>query len=119
MAMKILKNYTKDEVFTELMEKLPGLQHHPDDDFYYEMVYYGKLPLDYNFGKNDTFIRLYYHTDTKSFYYVPRIVGKERRNEYECNLWNIEQVIEHFNKDIEKSKKWKEQQKIDKIKEDF
>jgi hypothetical protein len=31
----------------------------------------------------------------------------------------MEQVIEHFNKDIEKSKKWQEQKKIDKIKEDF
>lgn len=31
----------------------------------------------------------------------------------------MEQVIEHFNKDIEKSKKFKEKQKMDKIKEDF
>ena len=119
MGMKILKNYTKDEVFTELMEKLPALQHHPDDDFYYEMVYYGKLPLDCNFGKYDTFIRIYYRPDTDNYYYVPRIVGKEKRKEYSCNLWNIEQVIEHFKKDIEKSKRWLEQQKMDKIKEDF
>ena len=67
----------------------------------------------------DTFIRLYYHTETKSFYYVARIGGKERRREYRCDLWSMEQVIEHFKKDIEKSKKFKEKQKIDKIKEDF
>lgn len=117
--MKILKNYTKDEVFTELMEKLPVLQHHPDDYFYYEMVYYGNLPLDVNFGKNDTFIRIYYRPDTDNYYYIARIVGKEKRKEYSCNLWNIEQVIEHFKKDIEKSKRLLEQQKMDKIKEDF
>lgn len=56
---------------------------------------------------------------TKSFYYVSRIGGKEKRKEYRCDLWNMERVIKHFKKDIEKSKKWKEQQKIDKIKEDF
>lgn len=121
MDMKILKRYnTKDEVISELLEKCPILKYHPDDDIYYEMVYYGNLPILYNeYIKNSTFIRFYYHTDTKSFYYISRICGKERRREYRCDLWSIEQVIEHFKKDIEKSKKWKEQQKIDKIKEDF
>lgn len=119
MEMKILKNYTKDEVFTELLEKYPALKHHPDDDFYYEMVYYGKLPLDCDFGKYDTFIRIYYQPILDNFYYIARIVGKERRKEYTCNLWSIDQVIEHFKKDIEKSKRWLERQKIDKIKEDF
>ncbi len=118
--MKILKRYTKDEVISELLEKCPILKHHKEDDFFYEMVYYGDLPLfstDWMVG--DTFIRLYYHTDTKSFYYIARIGGKEKKNEYRCDLWNMEQVIEHFKKDIEKSKKWQEQQKMDKIKEDF
>ena len=120
--MKILKRYTKEEVISELLEKCPILKHHYEDDFFYEMVYYGDLPLfnkDYIWEKTDTFIRLYYHTDTKSFYYIARICGKEKRKEYRCDLWNMEQVIEHFKKDIEKSKKLKEQQKIDKIKEDF
>lgn len=118
MAMKILKQYTKEEVISELIEKCPILKHHNEDDFFYEMVYYGDLQL---FGSemNDVFIRLYYNTDTKSFYYVARIGWKEKRKEYRCDLWNMERVIEHFKKDIEKSKKWKEQQKIDKIKEDF
>lgn len=119
MDMKILKNYTKDEVFTELLEKFPALKHHPDDPIYYEMVYYGKLPLDMETGPNDTFIRMYYNPDLDNYYYIARVVGKEKRKEYRCNLWNIEQVIEHFKKDIEKSKRWLEQQKIDKIKEDF
>ena len=120
MAMKILKRYTKDEVISELLEKCPILKHHYEDDFFYEMVYYGDLPLFTNeWEMNDTFIRLYYHNDTKSFYYIARIGGKEKKNEYRCDLWNMEQVIEHFKKDIEKSKKLKEQQKMDKIKEDF
>lgn len=121
MAMKILKRYTKNEVISELLEKCPILKYHNDDDIYYEMVYYGELPLlsRYTNTSTSTFIRLYYHTDTKSFYYVARIGGKEKRREYRCDLWNMEQVIEHFKKDIEKSKKFKEKQKIDKIKEDF
>lgn len=120
MAMKILKRYTKDEVISELLEKCPILKYHNEDDIYYEMVYYGDLPLFTNeWEKTYTFIRLYYHRETKSFYYVARIGGKEKRKEYRCDLWNMEQVIEHFKKDIEKSKKWKEQQKIDNIKEDF
>ena len=120
MDMKILKRYTKDEVISELLEKCPILKYHSEDDIYYEMVYYGNLPILYNeYIKNSTFIRFYYHMETKSFYYIARICGKERRREYRCDLWSMEQVIEHFKKDIEKSKKWKEQQKIDKIKEDF
>ena len=120
MAMKILKRYTKDEVISELLEKCPILKYHPDDDIYYEMVYYGELPLYFDESEmGETFIRLYYHNDMKSFYYIAMVGGKEKRREYRCDLWNMEQVIEHFKKDIEKSKKWKEQQKIDKIKEDF
>ena len=120
MDMKILKRYTKDEVISELLEKYPILKYHVEDDIYYEMVYYGDLPLFSNGCEmRGTFIRLYYHTDTKSFYYIARIVGKEKRREYRCDLWSMEQIIEHFKKDIEKSKKWKEKQKIDKIKEDF
>ena len=120
MDMKILKLYTKEEVISELLEKCPILKHHYENDFFYEMVYYGDLPLFPNeWEKTYTFIRLYYHNETKSFYYVSRIGGKEKRKEYRCDLWNMEQVIEHFKKDIEKSKKWKEKQKIDKIKEDF
>lgn len=120
MDMKILKRYTKDEVISELLEKCPILKYHPDDDYYYEMVYYGDLPLFTNeWEMNDTFIRFYYHADLKEFCYIARIGGKEKRKEYRCDLWNMEQVIEHFKKDIEKSKKYKEQQKIDKIKEDF
>ena len=118
MDMKILKRYTKNEVISELLEKCPILKYHNEDDIFYEMVYYGELPL-YSNKIIDTFIRLYYHTETKSFYYVARIGLKEKRKEYRCDLWDIEQVIEHFKKDIEKSKKVKEQQKIDKIKEDF
>jgi hypothetical protein len=120
MAMKILKRYTKEEVISELLEKCPILKYHIEDDIFYEMVYYGDLPLFPNeWEKTYTFIRLYYHNETKSFYYLARIGGKEKRKEYRCDLWNMERVIEHFKKDIEKSKKWKEQQKIDKIKEDF
>lgn len=120
MAMKILKRYTKDEVIKELLEKCPILKYHPEDDFFYEMVYYGDKPVfSSDWIVTDTFIRIYYHTDTKSFYYIARIGGKEKRKEYRCDLWKMDQVIEHFNKDIEKSKKWKEQQKLDKMKEDF
>lgn len=120
MAM-ILKKYTnKDEVISELLEKCPILKHHNEDDLYYEMVYYGDLPLfSDEFEKNNTFIRFYYNTYTKSFYYIARIGGKEQRKEYSCDLWNMEQVIWHFDKDIEKSKKWMQQKKLDKIKEDF
>ncbi len=119
MAMKILKRYnTKDEVISELLEKCPILKYHPDDEFFYEMVYYGDLPDIFEDGSK-TFIRFYYHTDTNSFYYIARVGGVEKRREYRCDLWSMEQVIEHFKKDMEKSKKWQEQQKIDKIKEDF
>ena len=118
MDMKILKRYTKEEVISELLEKCPILKYHSDDYIYYEMVYYGELPDIFDEGSK-TFIRLYYHTETNSFYYIARIGGKEKRKEYRCDLWSMEQVIEHFKKDIEKSKKWKEKQKIDKIKEDF
>lgn len=118
--MKILKRYTKEEVISELLEKCPILKHHNEDEFFYEMVYYGDIPPLFanEWCIGDTFIRLYYHTNTKSFYYIARIGGKERK-EYRCDLWNMDQIIEHFNKDIEKSKKWKVQQKMDKIKEDF
>ena len=122
MAMKILKRYTKEEVISELLEKCPILKHHNEDDFFYEMVYYGDLPLlnvNGAYETHGTFIRLYYHNETKSFYYIARIGGKENRRDYRCDLWSMEQIIERFNKDIEKSKKFKEQQKIDKIKEDF
>ena len=122
MDMKILKRYTKEEVISELLEKCPILKYRPDDDYFYEMVYYGDLPNCYEDSYEDcskTFIRLYYHTYMKSFYYIARIGRKEKRKEYRCDLWNMEQVIEHFKKDIEKSKKYKEQKKIDKIKEDF
>ena len=120
MDMKILKRYTKEEVISELLEKCPILKYHSDDYIYYEMVYYGDLPLLFgDCEMSDTFIRLYYHTETNSFYYIARIGGKEKRKEYRCDLWSMEQVIEHFKKDIEKSKKWKEKQKIDKIKGDF
>ena len=118
MAMKILKRYTKEEVISELLEKCPILKYHNEDDIFYEMVYYGNL-LDIFNDCSKTFIRLYYHRETKSFYYIARIGGKEKRREYRCDLWSMEQVIEHFKKDIEKSKKFKEKQKIDKIKEDF
>lgn len=120
MAMILMNYNSKDEVIKELLEKCPILKYHKEDDFFYEMVYYGDLPVFTNdWGMKDTFIRFYYHTDTKSFYYIARIGGKERRKEYRCDLWNMEQVIEHFNKDIEKSKKWQEQQKLEKMKEDF
>lgn len=70
MAMKILKRYTKEEVISELLEKCPILKYHIEDDIFYEMVYYGDLPLFPNeWEKTYTFIRLYYNTDTKSFYY--------------------------------------------------
>lgn len=122
MDMKILKRYTKNEVISELLEKCPILKHHNEDDIFYEMVYYGDLPLlnvNGDYETHGTFIRLYYHNETKSFYYTARIGGKEKRKEYRCDLWSMEQIIEHFKKDIEKSKKFKEKQKIDKIKEDF
>ena len=83
------------------------------DDELHPIVYFDESEM------GETFIRLYYHNDMKSFYYIAMVGGKEKRREYRCDLWNMEQVIEHFKKDIEKSKKWKEQQKIDKIKEDF
>ena len=117
----ILKKYTsKDEVIKELLEKCPFLKHHNEDDFFYEMVYYGDIPVfSTEWVEKDTFIRFYYHTDTKCFYYIARIGGKEKKKEYRCDLWKMEQVIEHFEKDIEKSKRWLEQQKLEKIKEDF
>ena len=119
MDMKILKNYTKDEVFAELLEKFPALKHHPDDPMYYEMVYYGKLPLDMDPGPDDTFIRMCYNPDMDNFYYIVKIMGKEKRREYICNLWSIEQVIEHFKKDIEKSKLGIVNKRIKKIAKDF
>ena len=84
------------------------------------MVYYGDVPVfSIEWQEKDTFIRLYYQTNAKSFYYIARVGGEEPRKADKCDLWSMEQVIKHFNKDIEKSKKFKEQQKIDKIKEDF
>lgn len=116
--MKLLSEYTKEEVIRELLEKCPVLKHHPDDYYFYELVYYGELPV---FGKpeGDTFIRLYYQTNANSFYYIARVGGEEPRKANKCDLLSMEQVIKLFNKDIEKSKKFKERLKIDKIKEDF
>lgn len=76
--MKLLSEYTKDEVIRELLEKCPILKYHPYDYYYYEMVYYVDFPLygDYEMGDN-TFIGLYYQLDMNRFYYIARIGGKK------------------------------------------
>lgn len=119
MAMKILKRYTKEEVISELLEKCPILRYRNEDDKFYEMIYYGDLPLFTNGWEKviAPFIRLYYNTKMKSFCYKARIGMEEKK--YVCNLWSTEHVIEQFKEDIEKIKDFKMNQKINKIKEDF
>ena len=45
MAMKILNGYNKEEIFKELQEKLPILKYHKEDEEYYELLYYGYIPM--------------------------------------------------------------------------
>ena len=121
MAMKILNGYNKEEIFKELQEKLPILKYHKEDDEYYELLYYGYIPMPWEIDEkiDRDFIRFWYIPDADKYCYIAKICGKEDKHYKICNFLTIEQVVGYFKKDIEKSKKKHIEMKLSQIDEDF
>lgn len=120
MDMNKLSEYKDpEEVMREIQKRFPVLTYQENNDNYYTMLYYGKLPEPGVYMLVWDFIRIYYTNNAETYHYVACIGGEEPRKANKCDLLSMEQVIKLFNKDIEKSKKFKERLKIDKIKEDF
>ena len=122
MAMKKLSEYKdQEEVLQEIQKKFPVLTYKVEDEHYYSMLYYGKLPdpIVYNPLFMDEFIRIYYTNDTQTYHYVACIGGEEPEDTIVCNDRTVEEVIEMFKADIEKSKKSVIQRRIEKLNKDF
>src|SRR5574344_1288751 len=121
MVMKILSEYKdQEEVLQEIQKKFPVLTYKVEDEHYYSMLYYGKLPdpIVYNTFRGE-FIRIYYTNDTQTYHYLACIGGEEPEDTIVCNDRTVEEVIEMFKADIEKSKKSVIQRRIEKLNKDF
>ena len=121
MVMKTLSEYNNvNEAFMEIQKKFPVLAYQPDDENYYEMLYYGRLP---DYGNNDMFsfdfIRIYYVRNTETVHYVACIEGDEPENTIVCNDKTVDEIIEMFKKDIEESKYKANLRRMKSIKKDF
>lgn len=102
----------------EIQKRFPVLTYKVEDDNFYTMLYYGKLPNpfgDYRFSSE--FIRIYYTYET--YHYVASIGGQEPEDSIVCNDKTVEEVIEMFKVDIEKSKKSVTNRRIRDINKDF
>jgi hypothetical protein len=119
MAMKKLSEYKDcEEVMKEIQKRFPVLTYKVEDDNFYSMLYYGKLPDlfgDYTFSAE--FIRIYYNRET--YHYVACIGGYEPEDTIVCDDKTVEEVIEMFKTDIEKSKKSVTKKRIRDLNKDF
>lgn len=105
MVMKKLSEYKDpEEVMQEVQKRFPVLTYQVENDHFYTMIYYGKLPDPYGKYMNSSeFIRMYYKNKSETYHYVACIVGQEPENSIVCNDKTVEEVIEMFRNDIEKS----------------
>jgi len=121
MAMKKLSEYKdREEVLQEIQKRFPVLTYKVEDDHFYSMLYYGRLPNpfgDYTFDAE--FIRIYCTNDAQTYHYVACIGGEEPEDTIVCNDKTVEEVIEMFKADIEKSKKSVTKKRIRDINKDF
>ena len=121
MAMKKLSEYKdREEVLQEIQKRFPVLTYKVEDDNFYSMLYYGKLPDPFGqYVFSAEFIRIYCTNDTQTYHYVACIGGEEPEDTIVCNDKTVDEVIEMFKADIEKSKKSITQKRIEKLNKDF
>ena len=120
MAMKKLSEYKgPEEVMQEIQKRFPVLTYRKEDDNYYTMLYYGMLPDPDVYMLVSEFIRIYYTNDMKTYHYIACIGGRESEESIVCNDKTVEEVIEMFKIDIEKSKKSIAKRRMWKLNEDF
>ena len=119
MDMKKLSEYKdQEEVMKEIQKKFPVLTYQVENDNFYTMLYYGKLPDPFGeYVFSSEFIRIYYTNET--YHYVACIGGREPEDSIVCNDKTVEEVIEMFKVDIEKSKKSVTNRRIREINKDF
>lgn len=119
MDMKKLSEYKdQEEVMKEIQKRFPVLTYQIENDNFYTMLYYGKLPnLFGEYVFSSEFIRIYYNMET--YHYVACIGGREPEDTIVCNDKTVEEVIEMFKVDIEKSKKSVTNRRIRDINKDF
>ena len=116
MAMKKLSEYKDcEEVMQEIQKRFPVLTYKVEDDYFYSMLYYGRLPDQYVLSSE--FIRIYYNMET--YHYVACIGGQEPEDTIVCNDKTVEEVIELFKTDIERSKKSVTKKRIMDLNKDF
>ena len=121
MAMKKLSEYKDcEEAMQEIQKRFPVLTYKVEDDNFYSMLYYGKLPDPFGeYVFSAEFIRLYCTNDYKTYHYVACIGGEEPYNTIVCNDKTVEEVIELFKTDIERSKKSVTKKRIRDLNKDF
>ena len=121
MAMKKLSEYKDcEEAMQEIQKRFPVLTYKKEDDNFYTMLYYGKLPDPFGeYVFSAEFIRLYCTNDYKTYHYVACIGGEEPEDTIVCNDKTVEEVIELFKTDIERSKKSVTKKRIRDLNKDF
>ena len=121
MDMKTLSEYkVPKEVMQEIQKRFPVLRYQENNDHFYMMLYYGRLPDPFGgYISNLEFIRIYYKDDAKTYHYVACIGGQEPEESIVCNDKTVEEVIEMFKEDIEKSKKSVVKRRIRELNKDF
>ena len=119
MAMKKLSEYKDcEEAMKEIQKRFPVLTYKVEDDYFYTMLYYGRLPDPFGeYVFSAEFIRIYYNRET--YHYVTCIGGQEPEDTIVCNDKTVEEVIEMFKADIEKSKKSVTKKRIRDLNKDF
>lgn len=117
--MKTLSEYKDpEEVMREIQKRFPVLAYQENNDHFYMMIYYGKLPDPYG-ELNLEFVRMYYEDCVETYHYVACIGGQEPEYSIVCNDKTVEEVIELFKEDIEKSKKSVIKRRIRELNKDF
>lgn len=120
MDMKTLSDYKDpEEVMREIQKRFPVLTYQENNDNYYTMLYYGKLPEPGVYMLVCDFIRIYYTNDAETYHYVACIGGEEPEYSIVCNDKTVEEVIELFKEDVEKSKKSVIKRRIRELNKDF
>lgn len=120
MDMNKLSDYKDpEEVMREIQKRFPVLTYQENNDNYYTMLYYGKLPEPGVYKLVWDFIRIYYTNNAETYHYVACIGGEEPEYSIVCNDKTIEEVIEMFKEDIEKSKKSVIKRRIRELNKDF
>lgn len=120
MAMKKLSEYKdRDEALQEIQKRFPVLTYKKEDDNFYTMLYYGMFPDPGVYMLVSEFIRIFYTNDMKTYHYVACIDGYEPEDTIVCNDKTVEEVIEMFKIDIEKSKKSIAKRRMKELNKDF